>query len=277
MKPTPLLCWGLARLFSDLSINGELDCLEGCERRLCDHLAGIPFRDRNAAFLGFLESVPPEEQSAIEQGIDDAKPDGPPPEDAGGDEIANPVGAVVKMTCAAGITPRNVEWLWSGRVPLGMLTLFAGDPKLGKSYVTLAIAAAVSRAVPLPGGDTPEGPGSVIIMSAEDDPSRTIVPRLKATGADLNRIHILESIIIPGDSSNPKRSLPATEQFPSLRHDLDRIEAAAAGLGDCKLIVVDPVSAYLGGIDDHRNAELRGILSPVKAMARAPQCRSRVG
>ena len=39
----------------------------------------------------------------------------------------------------------NVEWLWAGRVPLGMITMFAGDPKLGKSFVTLAMAAALSR------------------------------------------------------------------------------------------------------------------------------------
>ena len=43
-----------------------------------------------------------------------------------------------------------------------------------------------------------------------------------------------------------------------------QIAAAADRLGDCRLIVVDPVSAYLGGVDDHRNAEVRGILSPLR-------------
>ncbi len=51
----------------------------------------------------------------------------------------------VRMTCAFDLEPREVEWLWAGRVPLGMITMFAGDPKLGKSIVTLAMAAAVSR------------------------------------------------------------------------------------------------------------------------------------
>ena len=54
--------------------------------------------------------------------------------------------------------------------------MFAGDPKLGKSYVTLAMAAALSRGLPLPMSDQPARPGSTILMSAEDDPSRTIVP-----------------------------------------------------------------------------------------------------
>jgi RecA-family ATPase len=63
-----------------------------------------------------------------------------------------------------------------GRVPLGMITMFAGDPKLGKSFVTLAMAAAVSRGLPLPMSNVPNEPGSTILMSAEDDPTRTIVP-----------------------------------------------------------------------------------------------------
>ena len=57
------------------------------------------------------------------------------------------------------------------------------------------------------------------------------------------------------------------EALPSLTTDIDRVEAAAASLGDCRMIGIDPVSAYLGGVDDHRNAELRGVLSPLKAMA----------
>jgi putative DNA primase/helicase len=163
----------------------------------------------------------------------------------------------VRLTCAFDLEPREVEWLWAGRVPLGMITMFAGDPKLGKSFVTLAMAAAVSRAHPLPMSDVPNQPGSTILMSAEDDPSRTIVPRLDAAGADLTKVHILESIILAN----------GFETLPSLRADIDAITAAAVRLGDCRLIVIDPVSAYMNGTDDHRNAALRGVLTPLKRLA----------
>jgi putative DNA primase/helicase len=163
----------------------------------------------------------------------------------------------VRLTCAVNLSPREVEWLWSGRVPLGMITMFAGDPKLGKSYVTLAMAAAVSRGLPLPVGDRPNCPGSTILMSAEDDLGRTIVPRLIAAGADLAKVYILESVILANGS----------ETLPSLRADVDAIMAAAARLGDCRLIVIDPVSAYLTGVDDNRNAVLRGVLTPLKVLA----------
>ena len=58
-----------------------------------------------------------------------------------------------------------------------------------------------------------------------------------------------------------------SEKLPSLGADIDAITAAAVRLGDCRLIVIDPVSAYLNGIDDHRNAALRGVLTPLKTLA----------
>jgi putative DNA primase/helicase len=163
----------------------------------------------------------------------------------------------VRLTCAVDVEPCAVDWLWSGRVPLGMITMFAGDPKLGKSYVTLAMAAALSRGLPLPMSDRPNHPGSTILMSAEDDPARTIVPRLVSGGADLTKVHILESVFHENGA----------EALPSLRADIDAITAAAARLGDCRLIVIDPVSAYLQGVDDNRNATLRSVLTPLNRLA----------
>jgi hypothetical protein len=135
--------------------------------------------------------------------------------------------------------------------------MFAGDPKLGKSYVTLAMAAAVSRGEPLPASDLPDRPGSAILMSAEDDAARTIVPRLKSAGADLAKVHILESVILADGA----------ETLPSLRADALAIREEARRLGDCRLIIVDPVSAYLKGVDDNRNTALRGVLAPLKGLA----------
>jgi putative DNA primase/helicase len=128
----------------------------------------------------------------------------------------------VRMTRALDVQPREVDWLWTGRVPLGMMTMFAGDPKLGKSLVTLAMAAALSRGLPLPLSARPNRAGSTILMSAEDDPARTVVPRLMAAGADLAKVHILESIVrANGD-----------EALPTLRADIRAITSAATRLGD---------------------------------------------
>ncbi len=175
----------------------------------------------------------------------------------------------VRMRCVGQFEPREVEWLWADRVPLGMITLFAGDPKLGKSFVSLAMAAAVSRGRALPGSDRPSRPASTILMSAEDDPARTITPRLMAAGADLAKIHVIESVVLGN----------GCETLPSLRADVGAISAAAARLGDCRLIVIDPVQAYLKGVDDNRNAVLRGVLTPLKNLAERsapPWCSSAI-
>jgi hypothetical protein len=267
MKLPPRDGWVFGCLVSGRPVNGELATVSERFRALAQRLDATPLEGRKALWDVFLLSQP--DRDDIIQAVAEAEPEGPPPEPVAVNQRGNLVAPMVKMICAADIEPREVEWLWYGHVPLGMLTLFAGDPKLGKSYVTIAMAAAVSRGAPLPGDAAPERPASVILMSAEDDPARTIVPRLKAAGATLSRVHILESIILPRDEPGEgEQTRPPMERLPTLlAHDLDVIEAAAAKLDDCKLIVVDPVSAYLAGTDDHRNAELRGVLSPLKAMA----------
>jgi hypothetical protein len=228
-------------------------------RTLADRLASAPPADRLTILDVYSLSLP--DPAALFRAIADQDPTGPPPDPAvdpptGPPEAGDPR-PTARLIRAADIVPRAVEWLWDRRVPRGVLSLWAGAPKLGKSLTTTDLATCVSRGAPMPHGDIPDGPASVILMSAEDDPARTIVPRLRAAGANLDKIHILTSVILADGS----------EALPSLRADMATIEAAAERLGDCRLIVIDPVSAYLGGVDDHRNAELRGVLSPLKAMA----------
>jgi hypothetical protein len=244
----PYDAWVIARQLTGMDVNGALQNSSKAILPLAEYLAAVSSEQRLIAWRGWLRGRT--DADTIIGAIAAVDPTGPPP----AREVERPQ---YKMRCAADIEPLLVEWLWHPRVPLGMLTLFGGDPKLGKSFVTLAMGAAVSRGWSLPGDDAPAGPGGIVVMSAEDDAARTIVPRLTAAGADLSRVHLLESVILTSGA----------EALPSLRTDMEKIEAAVARVADCRLIIVDPVSAYLGGVDDHKNAELRGVLSPLKAMA----------
>jgi hypothetical protein len=172
---------------------------------------------------------------------------------------------------ASTIHPARWEWLWPGRIPLGTLTLFSGDPKLGKSLAALSLIAALSRGGPLPGGDG-DAPvvapcGSALLLSAEDDPARTIVPRLIAAGADLDRVHLLAAMRDPdfgGYAGGASGYVPAGERMPTLSpDDLRGIERRALALGDCRLIVFDPVSAYVGG----PGLDVRRVLTPLRQIA----------
>lgn len=164
-------------------------------------------------------------------------------------------GNVLIIYRASAVTPRAVEWLWPGRIPLGKLTTFAGVGGLGKTFVLCDIAARVSRGLTWPcEGETcpPAVTGQVLFVSGEDDPDDTLVPRLIELGADLERIVFLKTEV--------------QDQFTLA--DVPTLELAIAQAGpDVRFVAIDPPTAYLGGIDDHKNAELRGLLSPLKSWA----------
>jgi hypothetical protein len=169
-------------------------------------------------------------------------------------------GAVLRRV--SDIERQELQWLWPARIPLAKLTLFAGDPGLGKSFVTLDIAARVTRGTKWPDGATATcKSGSVIILSAEDDPGDTIRPRLEAAGADLSKVHVLQAVWRAKSSGET-----SLEHF-SLETDLLALQDAVVSLSDALLIVIDPVSAYLGGIDSHVNAKVRSLLAPLSQMA----------
>ena len=166
----------------------------------------------------------------------------------------------VKLTCLADIEARPVAWLWPGRIALGKVTMLAGDPGLGKSFVTLDIAARVSRGVVWPDG-TPAmtEPAGVILLTAEDDPADTIRPRLDAAGADVSRIHALEAV----------RQIDGGETTFSIRHDMDKLDKLLADSPSVRLVIIDPITAYLDGVDSHKNADVRAVLTPLGKMAGA--------
>jgi putative DNA primase/helicase len=162
---------------------------------------------------------------------------------------------------ASDIEIAPVEWLWPGRIALGKLSLIAGEPGLGKSQLTAALAAAVTTGAQWPSTQERAPRGSVVIFSAEDDARDTIVPRLKAAGADLDRIRIVSGVKEQSD-----RGVGIERSF-SLQADLPLLEGAIRELGDARLIIIDPITSYLGRVDSHKNAEIRSVLEPVAQMA----------
>ncbi len=169
----------------------------------------------------------------------------------------------------ADVQPEPVRWLWPGRFALGKLTLVAGDPGLGKSLVTLDMAARLSTGTPWPDAPhTPNEPGGVVLLSAEDDAADTIRPRMDAAGADVHRVNLIFAVrrrptFDPARQDQPE---PVEAMF-DLTRDLSALGAAIEETPDCRLVVIDPITAYLGGTDSHKNAELRGLLAPLSDLA----------
>jgi len=167
------------------------------------------------------------------------------------------------VTRLSDVQPQPVRWLWPSRVALGKVTLLAGDPGLGKSFLTLDMASRVSRGAGWPDcpGEVGE-PGGVVLLSAEDDLADTIRPRLDAAGADVERIVALQAVArVDRETGREHRDAFA------LANDLPVLEETIGKVKDCRLVVVDPISAYLGRADSHKNAEVRSLLAPLSELA----------
>lgn len=164
------------------------------------------------------------------------------------------------LQCLADVEPAAIEWLWPGRVPLGRMTLLVGKPGEGKSFLTTYMASRVSTGSPWP--DDSDCPcGSVILISAEDDPADTIRPRLDAHYADVRRVHLL-STVRKISAEGEQRDVMFTLA------DVGALETALKTYSDCKLVVVDPIGSFLGGrTDAHRDNEVRAVLAPVAQLA----------
>lgn len=153
------------------------------------------------------------------------------------------------------VVPEEVRWLCPGCIPLGKVSLLAGDPGLGKSMIALDIAAAVSQGRTWRHGG--EGIcGDVAILSAEDGPADTILPRLLAAGADPRRIALIDGI----DGPRGDRDL-------DLDRDLQHLRTVVAHLNACRLVIIDPVTAYWGQADAWREADVRRVLRALGRLA----------
>lgn len=173
----------------------------------------------------------------------------------------DPAGTIVYRR-ASDIRAKPIRWLWQGRIARGKVSMLAGNPGLGKSQVTVSMAAVVSTGGTWPVDRTRCGLGNVIFLSAEDDPADTIRPRLEASGADLSRVFILDAVIESYQADGDK----VVRAF-NLAKDMERLSVLLAEIGDVALIVIDPITAYLGETDSHKNAEIRALLSPLSDLA----------
>ncbi len=172
--------------------------------------------------------------------------------------VGRPPLAAVRLS---DVEPDELAWLWPCRIPRGRLTVLAGDPGVGKSFLSLDIAARVTRGDGWPDGSPGDGtPGTVVLLQAEDGLADTVRPRLDALGADPSRVVAIRGVVTAPDGL--PRQVDLSRDVAALRQTLD-------GEPDVRLVVIDPLSAYLGDTDSHKDAAVRGVLAPLAALAEA--------
>ncbi|MDX6693212.1 MAG: hypothetical protein QOF02_815 [Blastocatellia bacterium] len=161
--------------------------------------------------------------------------------------------APLRVVCMADVAPEQVSWLWHPYIAKGKLTLLEGDPGLGKSWLTCAIACAVSHGRGLPNA-APFEAGNVLMLSAEDGLGDTLRPRLDAVEADVRRIFALNEPLTFDTSGLIRLEAAIIEHAPAL-------------------VIIDPLFAFTGGkVDIHRANECRAISAPLAAIAERHGC-----
>jgi putative DNA primase/helicase len=167
-------------------------------------------------------------------------------------------GTELESICASEVKMTGIKWLWPDRFAIGKLGIIAGLPDEGKGQTLAFVAAQVTNAGPWPMNEGQAPSGSVLVFSDEDDPNDTLVPRFAAAGADLSRIHIIKMV----------RASDKSRMF-SLISDLDALRQKIKEIGDVKLVIIDPISAYLGvgKVDSFRTTDVRAVLTPLTALA----------
>lgn len=152
------------------------------------------------------------------------------------------------------VEAKQVDFLWYPYIPYGKLTIVQGDPGEGKTTAVLQIAAALTKGEQLPCDDTERVPVDVIYQTAEDGLADTVKPRLEAAGADCSRVHVIDE----------------SEQGLSMLDE--RIESAIIRT-NAKLVILDPIQAYLGAnVDMHRANEIRPVMKHLGDIAEKYGC-----
>lgn len=159
------------------------------------------------------------------------------------------------------IEAKPISWLWNGLIAYGKVSIIAGNPGLGKSQLTANIVAMVTTAGVLPGNQNQCQLSDVAILSAEDDAADTIRPRLEAAGANIFRVFILDAV------KEKELHNSSSHRCFNLKTDLKRLEDFLNTIQEIKLLIIDPISAYLGNTDSHKNAEIRALLTPLTELA----------
>lgn len=159
------------------------------------------------------------------------------------------------------VQPRELKWLWPGKIPSGKVTIISGKPDNGKSLCLVDWTARVTTGRDWPDGSKNElGPRRVMLCSAEDDPSDTMAPRLIAAGADLDKV------LRPVMTVRTKGSGNEYDSILNIKRDLEMLTKVIQNNPDIALLILDPVTSYLGGANLNKDEEIRPLINKLIAL-----------
>ena len=147
---------------------------------------------------------------------------------------------------------KNTNWLWTNYIPLGRITILAGDPGIGKSQTSIDLVARITRGDCMPDGSVGMC-GNCAIATAEDETSETIMPRLMAAQADMKKVRIIRKVKVDDQ-----------ERYLSLPRDLRRLRTMIHN-ENLKLLIIDPLNAFVEqDVNTYKDQDIRMVQQYVK-------------
>jgi RecA-family ATPase len=168
------------------------------------------------------------------------------------------------------VIPRKTKWLWPNRIPIGGLSIIAGNPGAGKTHLGLCMASHISTGRKWP--DCEEAPqiGMTLILTAEDHLEYSLTARLIANGADMKNIAYVDGAKMVADREDKftGEKLLNIYKLPMFTEMLQRAIDRWKEKGRIiRMIMIDPLASYMTGKDENRNIDVRTFLSPLADLA----------
>lgn len=161
---------------------------------------------------------------------------------------------------AASINKEHLVWLWPGYLQANQLVHLAGASGEGKSPITRDIVARLSSGKPWPDGSVNEADRrGVLMLASEDDWSTVIRPSLELAGADLERVFKFITTVVKGDT--------VTDVTTALDQDVQLLRQDIEDNQDIGMVIIDPITNYLGRLAMNKDEEMRGLLMPLALLA----------
>jgi len=157
------------------------------------------------------------------------------------------------------IIPEPINWLWNGWLAKGKIHIFAGSAGTGKTTIAIALAATVTTGGRFPDGST-SPIGNVLIWSGEDDPNDTLVPRLMANKANMDKVFFIKDTA----EGIEKRSFDPSQ-------DMTNLEDSVWKVPDVALLIIDPIVSAING-NGHNNVDVRKSLQPIVDFGQKVNC-----
>lgn len=162
----------------------------------------------------------------------------------------------MSYVCMNDVEEQEIDWVWPEKIARGELCIIAGEPGASKTMIAVDLAARVSVGASIPLGDEPICKGNVVFLTSENDPAKVLRPRLVGAGADLSKVFLISSSLTEVDNNGK-----AKKKHVALAEDAEKIGRIMGEIDNVVLLIIDPISEYMGKKDANNNADVRDMLA----------------